>query len=99
MDFKLPQKWIDPKNSAHVMLVAIALQEIRYGTQTRDCPPEIRKDGSVEFPLTNDYWLFPPNSNVGQPAGHWRLVGRYATETELLGLMDQLKLWCPNGPK
>ena len=93
IDFVLPQKWIDPRKTEHVLLVANRIVAIRYGEVDRQAPSVILEDGKVSFPLTNDHWLISPQRNVGQPNGHWRLIGRY-DDKEALGLIVRaLQLW------
>lgn len=93
IDFLLPQTWIEPNNNEHILLVAKRVQLIRYGEHDKSSHPVIQEDKSVNFPLTNDYWLFPPTSNTGQPKGHWRLVARYDSEEEIGLIVKVLKLW------
>ena len=93
IDFELPQKFIDPKNKEHIKLVAERIQSIRHGCAHRPCPPEIQKDGSVHFPLTNNHWLYPPNTIGGVEKNHWKLLGRYDTDEELALIVKALQLW------
>lgn len=90
--FTLPQKWIDPKNPEHILFVANRIQAIRYGYTQRECPPQIQKDGSVHFPLTNDYWLLPCGSKHGEKEC-WHLVSRYSNEEELNLIVKALQLF------
>ena len=91
-DFTLPQRWIDVNNKEHVLLVANRIAAIRYGDGHHKSPPEIAADGTVHiFPSTNDHWLFPPNKDIGQPKGHWRLVARYDSSEDLEMVINALK--------
>ena len=92
IDFELPQKWINPKNEEHVLLVANRISAIRYGDEHRRVPVEIR-DGKVYFQLTNDHWLLPPTKDVGQPKNHWRLTARYDDMEKLRLIVKVLQLW------
>lgn len=91
IDFTLPQAWINPSNKEHVLLVANRIAEIRFGDEYRREPPTIQADGTVNFPLTNSHWLFPPTRDIGQPKGHWRLVGRYDSDEKLNRIVEKLR--------
>ena len=49
----------------------------------------------MNFPLTNDHWLFPPIRDIGQPKGHWRLVGRYDDDEKLRQIVEELQQVLP----
>lgn len=92
IDFRLPQKWLNPANKEHVLLVANRIAAIRYGDAHHQASAEVDADGRAHiFPSTNDYWLFPPTKDIGQPKGHWRLVGRYGSDEELKMIIAPLR--------
>lgn len=94
VEFELPQKWLDPKNREHLLLVAKRISAIRYGQQPDHVNVvEIQDDGSVNFSLTNDHWLHPPGQMASQKKNHWRLVGRYDDEESLLLIVQVLTRW------
>lgn len=93
IDFILPQRWIDPKNTEHVLVVANRISAMRYGYVGDRAPLVVFEDGKVSFPLTNDHWLIPPTRDVGQPKGYWRLVGRYDDQEALQLIVRALQLW------
>jgi hypothetical protein len=91
-DFELPQKWINPKNRQHILLVANTFALIRYGQHPDKEVVTVQKDGRVNFPITNDHWLFPPQVDMGQKKNHWRLTARYDSEEKLKELVEKLKV-------
>ncbi|MBP6888589.1 MAG: hypothetical protein KBC21_02685 [Candidatus Pacebacteria bacterium] len=94
VDFELPQKWLDPKNHEHILLVAKRIVAIRYGQQPEHANVvEMQNDGSVNFPLTNDHWLFPPEQKTDRKKNHWRLVSRYDNKESLDLIVKALILW------
>lgn len=98
VDFELPQRWLNPKNKDHVLLVAQKFQELRYGAGPHREVPWIRKDGSVEFPITNDFWLFPPGTNFDSPKNHWTLAMRYDGRQKIAPYIKSLQNWSPEKP-
>lgn len=93
-DFTLPQTWVNPKNNEHVMLVAKKFQRLRYGPHPFREEPVMRKNGEVEFPLTNDFWLLPPTCRIMEDSGgKWRLAARYDTDEKLAPIVAALQKW------
>lgn len=91
-DFILLQKWLNPTNEDHILLVANRIAAIRYGDEHGNSPPVVESDGAVHIhPSTNDHWLYPPRRSVGQPKGYWRLIGRYDSPEDLEKIVDVLK--------
>lgn len=92
IDFVLPQKWLDPRKQEHLLLVANRIAAIRYGDVHQQFPAEMTDDGKMRIcPHTNDHWLIPPTTNIGQPKRHWRLVGRYDSDEDLQMIVALLK--------
>jgi hypothetical protein len=93
VEFTLPQRSVDPKDPESILRVARRIESIRYGKSDERSLPYIEKDGSVHFPLTNDFWLYPPGTHPSAPYDHWSLFARYATQEELNLIANALKLW------